>query len=293
MSKIRTDAFGNIESFIFVLAKQSGEKLGVINTVDEESVNVNVNLSNASEFSFVVYKELDGKECSLWSEIKSLRLVWLKDLNMWFKITVDLSEGTSTTKTVRGVSLGHSELGQVILRNLELNTESDISREDYTTPSVLYNEDDPKNSILHRIFEKAPHYTISHVDSSIKNLVRKFSFNEKTLYDSLMEISEEIECIFQFPVTSYGSKIVREVQVYDLKCSCNDCGYRFDAEGVCPKCGSQNIKEGFGEDTNIFISAENLADNLTKTPNTDDVKNCFKLVGGDDLMTATIQNYPL
>lgn len=53
MSKIRTDAFGNIESFIFVLAKQSGEKLGVINTVDEESINVNVNLSNASELEYL------------------------------------------------------------------------------------------------------------------------------------------------------------------------------------------------------------------------------------------------
>lgn len=290
MSKIKRDLFGGVENFTFILAKQSGEKLGVINTIDLDTVQIDIKLVDASEFSFTVNKELNGKECSLWPEIRSLRLVWLKELNLWFQIRVDLQESSATTKTVQGVSLGHSELGQIILRKIELNTEEDISRVDYLTPSVLYDEDNKKASILHRLFEKAPHYKISHVDASIKDLIRQFSFNEKSLYDSLQEIAEEVECLFLFPVTSYGSKIIREVKVYDLKRSCNDCGHRFDSDGSCPKCGSENVKEGYGEDTNIFVSSENLAENLTKTPDSDSVKNCFKLVAGDDLMTATIQN---
>lgn len=290
MSKIKRDLFGGVENFTFILAKQNGEKLGVINTIDLDAVQIDIKLVEASEFSFTVNKELNGKTCTLWQEIKPLRLVWLKELNLWFQINVDLQESSSTTKTVQGVSLGHSELSQIILRNIELNTEDDISREDYLIPSVLYDDNNKKSSILHRLFEKAPHYKISHVDTSIKGLIRQFSFNEKSLYDSLQEIAEEVECLFLFPVTSYGSKIIREVKVYDLKRSCNECGYRFDSDGSCPKCGSENVKEGYGEDTNIFVSSENLAENLTKTPDSDSVKNCFKLVAGDDLMTATIQN---
>lgn len=46
--------------------------------------------------------------------------------------------------------------------------------EDYTIPSVLYRENNPKASILNRLLDKAPHYHIGHVDTSLKNIQRSF-----------------------------------------------------------------------------------------------------------------------
>ena len=45
---------------------------------------------------------------------------------------------------------------------------------------------------------------------------------------------------------------------------------------------------GYGEDTTIFISKDNLAENIEYAADVDSVKNCFKLEAGDDLMTAAI-----
>ena len=59
---------------------------------------------------------------------------------------------------------------------------------------------------------------------------------------------------------------------------------------VCPKCGGTDIANGFGKDTGVFISTDNLSDSITFTTDTDSVKNCFKVEGGDDLINATLRN---
>ena len=59
----------------------------------------------------------------------------------------------------------------------------------------------------------------------------------------------------------------------------------------CPKCGSTNITNGYGEDTLIFVTSDELAsEGIQLVTDTDSVKNCFKLEAGDDLMTATVRN---
>ena len=50
---------------------------------------------------------------------------------------------------------------------------------------LLKEERKPKNIIVIRIFEKAPHYTIGHVDISLMNIQRSFSFDGVSIYDAL------------------------------------------------------------------------------------------------------------
>ena len=69
-----------------------------------------------------------------------------------------------------------------------------------------------------------------------------------------------------------------------------ECGYRGEYESACPECGSTNLLTGYGDDTTILISSDNISNDITYSTNVDSVKNCFKLVAGDDLMTATITN---
>lgn len=285
---IHFDKANNPEEPIFVLAKRNGDKIGQINA---KHIHCNDALKEASEFSFKVYKEVDGIVDPLWSQIKDFKLAWCKNYDVWYELKVDLSESNSIEKTVYGTRLGHAELSQIKLYDVNINTELDIMRDDYIAPSVFFNETDHSISILHRVFEKAPHYSIIHVDSTIATIQRTFTFSDVSIFDACQQMGEEIGCIFVFHSNSDSEgKIQRTVSVYDAQTYCYECGYRGDYIDTCPKCGSKNVSSGYGEDTTIFITADELGQELQFTTDTGAVKNCFRLVGGDDLMTAAIRS---
>ena len=149
--------------------------------------------------------------------------------------------------------------------------------------------------MLHRLLkDKAPHYSILHVDDTIKNIQRSFSFDGKSIHDAFKEIAEEIGCLFVYHSNSdENGKIQRTISVYDLWQNClnEKCKHRGDFTDKCPKCDCTDIKQGYGEDTLIFVTSDELATKgIQLTSDTDEVKNCFKLEAGDDLMTATVRN---
>ena len=127
------------------------------------------------------------------------------------------------------------------------------------------------------------------VSNSLKNIARIFSFDGESIYDALQTIAQEINGYFDFTIHSDANgKPKREIALYDLEAYCPTCGNRGYFSGTCPKCGETDIIPGYGVDSHIYINTENLADEITYETNVDAVKNCFKLEGGDDLMTAAI-----
>ena len=240
------------------------------------------------ELSFNVPLSIVNSE--FWEQVKDFKLIWAREWNEWFEMYAELNEKDETIKNVSAKSLGEVELSQIKLYNIEINTETDIEREDYE-PTILFDEGNANTSLLNRIMEKAPHYKIRHVDSSIATIQRTFEFNNTSIYDALQRISEEINCLFIIRCYSdENGKLTREINVYDLECYCLECGTREESFTTCPKCGSTNVLVGYGEDTSIFVSTENLADNINYSTDEGSVKNCFKLEAGDDLMTATLVN---
>lgn len=315
---IKFDLVNNPEPPTIILANRNGNKLGQLK-VNTESIELVDKFNDASEFSFTVNKYINEELTPLWDKIVDFKLVYCKEWDCWFEISVELDEATETVKTVFCTQLGQAELSQIMLYNIEINTEDDIARDDYILPTVLYREngllgggitqsealkleklgislpyeDYKESSLLHRLLkDKAPHYSIVSIDKSIKRVQRSFSFDGTSIYDALQEIGEEIGCLFVFNSNSNNNgKIQRTISVYDLQQYCNDCGYRGEFTDKCPKCGSTNITNGFGEDTLIFVTSDELASQgIELTTDTDSVKSCFKLEAGDDLMTATIRN---
>lgn len=293
---IKFDLSGNPEPPTIILANRNGNKLGQLQ-VDEKSIDLSDKFSDASEFSFTLYKYIEDektkkmKVTNLWDKVVDFKLVWCKEWDLWFEIKVEIDETTETIKTVFCKQLGQAELSQIMLYNIEINTEDDIARDDYKI-SILYDENDAKSSILNRILEKAPHYSIAYVSPTIAKIQRSFSFDSISICDAFNEIAEEIGCLFVYNSNSdENGKIQRTISVYDLQQNCNECGYRGEYTDKCPKCGSENIINGYGEDTLIFVTSDELASGGIKlTTDTDSVKNCFKLEAGDDLMTATVRN---
>lgn len=270
---------GTLEDFTVVLSDRSHFHKGQILNIEDFVYKANFN--SANEISFTVYKKADGRKEQLWNDITDFRLVWIKELDEYFEIYVNISESSNLIKKITGTSLCEAELSQTLLRDVEINSESDIARDDYVV-TKFYNPGNPKGSLLHRILEKAPHYYIKHVDGSLSNIQRTFSVDDVSIYDFLVgDCAEQFNCLFQF------NSIERSISVYDLYTVCIDCGHRGEFNDTCPKCNSVNLKY-YGEDTTILISTDNLTDEITFETDVDSVKNCFRLVAGDDNMTAAV-----
>lgn len=284
------DTSGNVEDISFVLAKKNGDKLG--NIVNVDNIVAKHSMKEASDITFVAYKKMNDNIIKCWNDIKDFKLVWIPEWDMWYEITVEVNEKDENIKKVSGKTLGEAELSQIMLYGIEINTETDIAREEYKIPTTFYNPDHPEASLMDRLLtDKAPHYKIKHIDKSLMSLQRTFTFDDTSIYDALQEVSEELDCLFIFGCGSdENGKPERTISVYDLEANCVDCENRDTFVHKCPKCGSTNILLGYGEYTNVFISRDNLADEITYSVDTDSVKNCMKLEAGDDLMTAAIRS---
>lgn len=289
--KLQFDVNNIVEDFTIVLSTRWYEHYGQIRNVKRDSVTCKRNMNAANELSFEVYKTLDGVDERLWDDIIDLKLVWVKELNEYYEINVSLDDSINPCKTVTCTSLCEAELSQVNLYNIEINSDADIERPEYKA-TKFYDPDNPKASLLHRILDKVPHYSIKRgcVDKSLWNLQRTFSIDGTSVYDWLVgECSEQFNCLFEFDTTD------RTISVYDLYTVCKGnkedgepCEHRGEFDHVCPECGSTKLKY-FGEDTTIFIDKENLTDSVKFETDIGSVKNCFKLVAGDDDMTATVR----
>lgn len=254
------------------------------------NVSLEDNMNAPSKVSFIVHKYKNGELNPLWNDIKNLRLIYVNEWRKYFEISLSVNISNENTKSVVGDALQESELSNLRLHDIEINTDRDIAREDYVV-TTLYNSQNLKASLLNRLLsDKASHYKIIHVDSTIANLQRSFSFNDISVYDAFMEIEKELNCLFVFGEPSDETPMLRTISVYDLEQSCRDCGYRGEFIDKCPKCNSSNINQGYGEDTTIFLSKENLTEDIELSSDVDSVKNCFRLEAGDDLMTSTIIN---
>lgn len=293
--KMIFDPNNNVQVPTMVLTYRSGKSIGA---VIPHNVHYSGSLNAQNEFAFDVYKDLDNDKCDCWQKLTDFKLIYCVEWDAFFEIYVEIDESDETIKHIQGKALAEAELSQNKIYGLEVNTELDISREDYK-PTIIYSKD-AETSLIHKLLEKTPNFTIGHIDASIAKLQRTFTFDDKTIYEALQEISEEVDCLIALEAKRDEDwQINRIVNIYDLRSHCEECGCR-DIEGdVCPEYagnksghpkGGKIINPGYGNDTEIFVSTQNLADNITYSSGADSVKNCFKLTAGDDLMTATIRN---
>ena len=168
--KIRFNVNHNPIQPTLVLGHRSGALVGAL---PYYNYNITGSMTDGYSISFQVSKYNNGEEYLYWDEIKDLRFVWLKDWNQWFEIYVEVSEESGLVKNITGTDVGHAELSQINLYNIQINTDDDIALDDYV-PTCLWNAENTKGSLLHRISEKIPHYTYAHVDTSIAKLYRQF-----------------------------------------------------------------------------------------------------------------------
>lgn len=284
MARIKLNKSGFTTCPTLILQNRRFQNLGNISKPCD--LTYKENLNSANELSFTVFKKMNDNILYIWDKILCNKVLYSPELNERFIIQTPISEDKSVFKQVTAKSLCESELSQIVLYNVEINTETDILRDNYVK-TTFYNPDNPKASILNRILDKAPHYSIGYVQPSLINIekVSQFSFNDKDIYSALTDdIAKEFNCIFIF------DSMTRTISAYDLYNTCEDCGFRGDFNNECPECGSKNFSGKYGKDTTIFISNENLATDINLEPEFDQLKNCMYVEGGDDIINAAIRS---
>lgn len=291
-----------------LLQNRNFDTIGSIHPIFDLSYTENFNSSNL--LTFTIYKDSDNE--ALWEKITDLKIIYIPEFEERFEVDLSTTSTNTVAKSVTAVSLCESELSQVHLYHIEINTEADLLNEAYDEdfPTLFYRDpddygkydwsdfkyraftiEDKKNhlkhaSLLHRILEKAEHYTIGHIDPSLKELknICSFSISDTDLYSELIgEISETYHCIFIF------DSMTRTISAYDLYHTCKACGYRGDFSEACPKCSSKEFGGQYGADTTIFISNENLSQEISLESDSDSLKNCFYVEGGDEIITDAVR----
>lgn len=330
MAKILFNSQGLIETPTLLLQHKNFETIGNGGVTNVSGLTYKSNFNDANEVSFKIHKFNNEKKHPLWDSMVDFKIIYIPQLHERFEISVTTSEEdpNDVSKSITGTSLCEAELSQITLRNVQINTETDMTNPlyDENFPTILYRDpeeyDSAENlaiwaktkydylkdktaypteesvivrkktilkhaSLLHRVLEKAPHYSILYVADTLKKLktVHEFTFDGTDILSALKDtIADDFHCVFIFNSEN------RTISVLDLYSTCNDCGYRGDYMDECPECDSNNITNKYGEDTNILINSTNLTSQITLDSNSDSLKNCFYITGADDAINAAIAN---
>lgn len=185
----------------------------------------------------------------------------------------------------------------------------------YIAPVTLCNEENPKLSLLHLAIEKAYGWSIGHVDDSLKTLSRKFEVDRQSIYDFLMnEVCSKFNCFIVFDTENNTINVYAEHKTakfigdgktnqftispkfYEINTVSID-GYKttkwsYDAStGVItledtPESGAhiEVIDSDFTEwGTDVFITFENLAQEIQVSYDSDEIKTQLTVTYGDGL----------
>lgn len=248
----------------------------MIGKIDYSNLQMSISGSTLDNIKFYVYKNLDGKECPFWEEIIDLKIIDVVGYGQ-FELSLDKDTDQNVIKKIDAYSL-ETELVQIPLFDLHINDddyfnygmqdESNLDSYGNIKPIKFYNPSDPHHSLLHLLLmDKACHWSLGVVPQYITvtnngkqtqelatSFQRTFTIDNQNIYDFLVgDLANEANLVYIFDTYN------RRINIYD--------------------------RYSIGEDTNVFINTRNLANNINIENNSESVKNCFRVVGGDDVIT--------
>lgn len=241
------DFLNNLEKPIIYIAKKDKTFLGAVSIYDDLSLTFNLNAYQTA--SFKIYRDINGKKYEHYDDFQEDRLIMIQGIG-WYKIHVETNiENTGISKSITANSL-ECTLCNKRLIDFECNT-GEILYDDYVK-TIFYDPTNPKGSLLHRVLNVAPSWSVGHVDATLANKQRSFDEDDIDIYSFLTgDVSEAFNCLFVFDTFN------QTVSAYDL--------------------------DNYGEDTNIYVSMDNLAQSMTETIDENSIITCYRVNGGDGI----------
>lgn len=250
--KFPVDFLNNLEKPIIYIANKHKEILASVAVYDNLSLTCNLNAYQTA--SFKIYQYVDGVKQDYFKLFEEEMLIMIPGIS-WYEIHVETNiEPTGISKSITANSL-ECRLCDKRLVDFQINC-NDLDIEDYAIIPFC-NFSDPEHSLLHKVLNVSPTWSVGHVDESLINKQRTFDVDDTDVYSFLTsEVSEAFNCLFTFDTFN------QTVNAYDL--------------------------DNYGLDTNIFVSMDNLAQNMTKTIDENSIFTCYRVNGGDDIQIGEV-----
>lgn len=241
------DFLNNLEKPIIYIAKKDKTFLGAVSIYDDLSLTFNLNAYQTA--SFKIYRDINGKKYEHYDDFQEDRLIMIQGIS-WYKIHVETNiEDTGISKSITANSL-ECTLCNKRLIDFECNT-GEILYDDYVK-TIFYDPANPKGSLLNRVLNVAPSWSVGHVDATLANKQRSFDEDDVDVYSFLTgDVSEAFNCLFIFDTFNMT------VSAYDL--------------------------DNYGDDTNIYVSMDNLAQSMIETIDENSIITCYRVNGGDGI----------
>ena len=241
------DFLNNLERPPIYIAKKDKTILGAVSIYDDLSLTFNLNAYQTA--SFKIYRDINGKRQKHYDDFQEDRLIMIQGI-AWYKIHVETNiENTGISKSITANSL-ECMLCNKRLIDFECNT-GEILYDDYVR-TIFYDPSNPKGSLLHRVLNVAPSWSVGHVDASLADMQRSFDVDDNDVYSFLTgDVSEAFNCLFIFDTFNMT------VNAYDL--------------------------DNYGEDTSIYVSMDNLAQSMTESIDENSIITCYRVNGGDGI----------
>ena len=215
--------------------------------------------NNCSQLTFTTWKKYSGELEKYYDEIQVSRYVLFHvgDYEHWFRIcnVKKINSGNNEGAEVTASSI-ECELGQTYVTALgSLGTDED--EQGGLDMYCLYNPDDQSHSIMHRVIQKNPSWSIGYIDPDITTEYRIINEDRISSYDLLRsKCSELFECIFTFD--------------------------------TCNKTISAYKLENIGKCTRVYLSHRNVLKTTEIDYDTDDIKTVFYVSGGTDATNTAL-----
>lgn len=241
------DFLNNLEKPIIYIAKKDKTFLGAVSIYDDLSLTFNLNAYQTA--SFKIYRDINGKKYEHYDDFQEDRLIMVQGIG-WYKIHAETNiENTGISKSITANSL-ECTLCNKRLIDFECNT-GEILYDDYVK-TIFYDPTNPKGSLLHRVLNVAPSWSVGHVDATLANKQRSFDEDDIDIYSFLTgDVSEAFNCLFVFDTFNMT------INAYDL--------------------------DDYGEDTNIYVSMDNIAQSMTESIDENSIITCYRVNGGDGI----------
>lgn len=241
------DKFSRLEKPTVTLANPDKSYIGILRNYD---LKTSLYFNSISEATFTVYKYENKIKTKFYDEIATLKLVEIKYIG-WFQITQinKVGDGENERKEITAMSL-ENELCHILLHSFGEMGIEEVESDNILDMYCLYDIQNQDQSIMHIVTEKAPTWTVGHIDEDIVKEYRTFKNDSVDVYSFLTgDVATAFKCVFQFDTFD------KTISAYKL--------------------------ENMGKDTSIFLSYRNLINEITIDEDSSEIKTVMSVVGGD------------
>lgn len=323
--RLPKNILGNYTKPRIFLCDTNKEKMCQLDTTNTKG---SFKFNSCSELSFEVgriYNDMiagQNKIDQFYSKIESPRLILLENFGYFEIQGAEInSDGIKESKSVNAYSLEYT-LSTKFLKKFYVNTGKVDSLEvlnakdsNNIVPITLYNQAEPKLSLLHLVLEEVYGWKIGHVDVSLQTLSRQFEVDRESVYDFLMnEVCEKFNCYIVFDTfnneiniyaESLTSKFIGDgsTNVFTISPPFSQIGtvsvdgykttkwiYNSETGELTlediPTSGAHiEVVDGALEEweTDVFITFDNLSQEVSVSYDADAIKTKLVVTYGDDL----------